>query len=320
MSGRTFFRMTSYVSTLMSLFLFFGYFIKNRANTALRTLYYSLSFYIIISYSMLIINGSKGYTQNIHGDAIYWVGGKFDTSYLFILWCAISLYYINININQKLRRYFYNVIILLLAIYGCYLSGSSTALLAMQIFSFLVLFNRVIKNYIKPAYILLIVLGITTLFLFQNNLIARIPFFNWLITDQLGEDITLTGRIHIYNNFLSIMSGHNLLGYGFESGIINEKVGLGNAQNGILDIVSSHGLIGVSVFILLLKRSLRIYYLKEKGSFNHYLLWGLMAMCICSLVEISFNFYFYLILVVMINTDKFTSNFTSKKNNQEIMI
>ena len=62
----------------------------------------------------------------------------------------------------------------------------------------------------------------------------------------------MTGRVEIYSSFLKIMKSDIWLGQGYDNSIVMRNTTLGylNAQNGILDVITQTGLIGLLLVLV----------------------------------------------------------------------
>lgn len=115
------------------------------------------------------------------------------------------------------------------------------------------------------------------------------------ITDVLGRSLTLTGRTAIYDELGSVIQMSPFFGWGYGSSVVQDFVGYGNAQNGLMQLLVRYGVIGTAAFLLallaLLPRTKNDDAVKAKG-----LVGVLYGMFLTSLVETSFGLVFYLVL------------------------
>lgn len=156
---------------------------------------------------------------------------------------------------------------------------------------------------LKPTTVAVIVvfLNIATITLsFQNWPIAK-----FIIVDLLGKDMTLTGRDFIFTSCIGIFAAHPLLGYGYESSIVNDTlsrvfVAFDTAHNSILQMVINSGLVGVAAFVSILFVALNSIY-KENES-NKYIYFGIIALMAGGVVSMVLNTsYFWILLAIALS-------------------
>ena len=105
----------------------------------------------------------------------------------------------------------------------------------------------------------------------------------------------MTGRARIYMSLQQIFFNNPIWGNGYGNEVVKNYLGYGNVQNGFFDIVTSYGLVGVAIFLLLI-------YNAVKSRKNNYelspILMFIYAMIICGTVEINFSIFFLIALSV----------------------
>ena len=117
--------------------------------------------------------------------------------------------------------------------------------------------------------------------------------FGRFITNVLGESSDLTGRIFIYPVLIGLFIKRPLLGYLTANGA-NQAVigacGAADAQEGLFHILLTNGLIGAVLFLITEYVSIgRIHYM---GRREHGLYAFVVAMTVCSVVEINLGLPF----------------------------
>lgn len=182
----------------------------------------------------------------------YLVGNKFSLSYLH-LYLIIFYYFRNKTANLHIRpKYLY-----LLFAYSIFISlytECTTALLGnifmLIIFRYEYFFCRYVLN-VKVVLIFLLICAAFPLFI---TYLIHVPLISYIITDILGEDLTLTGRLYIYELLPEILSNRLLFGFGIgnSNGIMMFLYGKANTQNGIANSVLEIGIIGTFALIFLI--------------------------------------------------------------------
>ena len=126
------------------------------------------------------------------------------------------------------------------------------------------------------------------------------PWLSYFITEVLNKQITLTGRVKIYNRFGEIMQNHWLFGYGYTSDRIIEVTKLANTQNGFLQVIYVGGLVSFAVFMIMMFYIIaQIIKIKNKKEQN-ILFSALMAFFAIAVIEIPFHsVLFYMLLAII---------------------
>ena len=232
----------------------------------------------------------------LHNDA-YLVGNKFNVCYthlyLLIFFCATH------NLNKKGNRIV--LITFLIESIAVALSvNCTTGKISFFIFVLLMVTKDRIYGIVeKPIFFVLLTIGLDLL-LVANSAVLSIPVISNFITNTLGKDITLTGRMGAYARFFLMMNGHYLLGYGLDHNYwvclkrltSNSLLQIYNAQNGIFDSIVSHGLIGTVVVFLVACEMIK----KGRKRSDYAFLCGIYVFGILSMVEVTLNLKFIILL------------------------
>ena len=151
----------------------------------------------------------------------------------------------------------------------------------------------------KPLFFIVLTLGLDLL-LIVNSAILNVPAISNFITNVLGKDITLTGRMGAYARFFLMMRGHYLIGYGLDHNYwiclrgltSNSLLPIYNAQNGVFDSMVSCGVIGTAMIFALAYAMIK----KGKEKSNYAFLSGIYIFGIVSMVEVTLNLKFIILL------------------------
>jgi O-antigen ligase len=109
------------------------------------------------------------------------------------------------------------------------------------------------------------------LVLVGGALIAGIVVYNYfdLLMVAIGKDPTMTGRTKIWSALMQSMMKRPLLGYGFKAfwqglhgesghvGLLMDWVGMGYAENGVIDLALELGAVGVALYLLVFCRAVK---------------------------------------------------------------
>ena len=293
------------VICIFSIFSVIGYYsAKGRMPQIMDKLYACNLFACIISFVSLFI---KGRPLDTDGTAInYFFGNKFSTNYLFIM--LVGLYYLKTysyrSATPKRRSILFGMIIM--ELFVSYWTKCSTTLVGGVALVLVILFTGKLTQKAQKLFSSPIV-GVSC-FIIPGLVAMYLPYFlriNWihnLVVNVLHKSVGLTGRAFIYSKLMSIFLDKPIWGYGYNSKIVNNITRVGNAQNGLFQILIDYGVIGVLSLSFLIFAAFRAS--KESASF-----WGIkvvyLTLCICSIVEISINYYFYLSVALLLFSESY---------------
>lgn len=258
---------------------------------------------LMYSACSLVAMGIVG-RSNLNDLLIYFCGNKFSTSYVFIL--TTALFYVKTAIkNNKFStiRYVIYYILSICSIAVSYWLYCSTAVIAAAFLMLFPLFSATIRHCVtRPLAVVLFIL-ISGGILLSLGYLMQLPFVQHVIVDILGEDLTLTGRIKIYESLYTVIEKSIVIGYGYGNEAVKAFVGYGNAQNGVFQLLVDYGLVGLGAFLLSV-----FYYVRNSDGVRY---WGLFTICFCmivaAIVEISFNYVFFIGLA-LIAASKYVAN------------
>lgn len=249
----------------------------------------------ILSDLLMIVFPSR-FSFLLHNDA-YLVGNKFNVCYthlyLLLFFCATH------NLNRKRNR----IVLVMLLVESIVVALSvncTTGMISFFIFALLIVTkDRIYSIVEKPTFFVLLTIGLDLL-LVVNSAVLSIPVISNFITNTLGKDITLTGRMGAYARFFLMMSGHYLLGYGLDhnywvclKGLTsNSLLPIYNAQNGIFDSIVSYGLIGTILVFLVSCEMIK----KGRKKSDYAFLCGIYVFGMLSMVEVTLNLKFIILL------------------------
>ena len=215
----------------------------------------------------------------------YIIGDKFLLSYMNML-CFALIYW---KIPSVVTLVVFGSISLWISV----LVGCSTGVIGTVIMIIMILLSYPVRA--LPAHrlflpILTVVLSVVAVAF--TGLLTWGPFGRF-ITNVLGESSDLTGSIFIYPVLIGLFIKRPLLGYLTANGA-NQAVigacGAADAQEGLFHILLANGLVGVVLFLITEYVSIgRIHYM---GRREHGLYAFVVAMTVCSVVEINLGLPF----------------------------
>lgn len=260
----------------------------NNSNSLIKYFKILLSVYVVISIlSVFTIPGAKDRFG-------IWQGLAPSKNHLGIM-CVISIiFFINFLAEANLKWKPLYLALLLISIALFIGSNSFTSLLSVIII--LIIYSILQIDHI---FKLLNIGRFISFFIAASGLIffsMTVIFFPDVLASIFGaggRDLTLTGRTDLWAVMILYIQKHLLFGCGFQGfwvvnspqmiDIYNDFIWLPlQAHNGYIDIINETGLIGFSIFILLI-----INYFKQlsKTSTKHFFNWFIIAALIINLTE-----------------------------------
>ena len=140
---------------------------------------------------------------------------------------------------------------------------------------------------------------------------------NYVIQDLLHKDMTLTGREYIFTQSISIFLEHPLLGYEYESSIIEDRlsgvfVGFNSAHNSFLQILINTGLIGTTILFIIVFFSMTILK-RNKDERNVSIYFGIIALFAGGLVNlVLLTSYFWFLIAFALSEKSIKAEITEE--------
>lgn len=226
----------------------------------------------------------------------YRVGNKFNIGYYHLYLCAIFCL-IHPYLNQKKHKYCL-LLFLGLMILSSFIAQCSTMIVGALIFMFLSMFiSDTIRNRLASAKVVIIsVLVFDIGFFFLVTWILQYDSIQYIVTNILHRDLTLTGRLPVYLDIQEAFTESPWIGLGYGNSTVVSKyfTDAYDSQNGLVELFIQTGLIGVVVFLSLLYTAFKTF---EKNNIPKLSMVALIyAMIVISTVEIPFKLTFVFFL------------------------
>lgn len=291
-SWTTTFKALNYILGILALFFVIKYMFKYEDKKSFSILYICFSIFSFVNILAVILYPNGLYNYGWQG-ATYWFGGKFTTFYMFYTWLCLYV------VKKRMSNIMAYIIPIAVGLFLCVKTDCSTGIACLGLTGILIFIKKWIVK-IKPWMIILILLGMAGIMIL-SNIIFENSIIKYLVTNVLHRTTLLTGRVEIYHNFQQIIQNYKWLGAGYGNSIVmdNTVQGYVNAQNGVLDIVTKSGLIGLVIFMTVLYVFWKEGTLYLKKMENILVAVFVIGFFICSFVEISFNYYFFILLALM---------------------
>lgn len=256
----------------------------------LYLIYVLIAIFVNFKYPNLFILNEKNYL----------IGNKFSVSYSAFMSIIFLNAVIEKSFYKKNKLRFYYIIIFIFFIYICYLVDCNTGILCFILY---LLINHLNINKLKSGKkVILIAILSSMLLLVLGRYILNLSFVKHFIVDILNRDLTLSGRVQIYDNMFQMILKKIFLGYGYNNNytILHSAIGAPNTQNALVEWVFNSGLIGL--FFLLLSIYIVFEYHKKNSNspqsiYTNSLIVGIYVYLILGSIEITIGMYFFELLL-----------------------
>jgi len=230
----------------------------------------------------------------------YLFGNKFMVSYLHMQALGICAAYAEFSGNAQKTSWKAGLSIY--AVFGIVVSAiaeCSTGIIGNAVIFLMLIFpftNRM-KRFFSMPFVMMLALLVANILLIGSDVLLQLPPVQYIIVNILHEDLTLTGRFYIYNLLAPLIKDEWLLGYGYNSDLITNMIGYGNAQNGVFQYVLDCGIAGLVCYLANWVHSVKSE--RCDAVKNWPLVCTVYGFIVCSLVEVCFKFNFLIILALM---------------------
>lgn len=257
--------------TIIEVFFLFEYFvIKGRMRELITTLYYLLLIYCVLTDVVMVLFP----TLHIEKGMYYFTGNKFTISYLHLQLLIVYLQ------KEKYIRHFgkvnmKDIMFMILSIFSFIVcinvectTGMIGIILLVAFYYFIAKKGKTLK---KPQiFIGILVISVSVLFLFSG--VLQMEPIRYVVEEIFHRDISLTGRLDIYEKIDSVFLGHVLFGYGMGSSfeVVMKMIGAPNTQNGVLEIILQQGILSLILFIVLVWKIFK--YVSRRNNINYALI------------------------------------------------
>lgn len=189
----------------------------------------------------------------------YLIGNKFAVSYLHCFITALLFCINNKNNRKNIFFRFSRMIFLLFSIMICGQVTCTTGMLICLFMGVMTCFRipLSIRQLFSSPKIAILITAVTNFLMLGSASLLTNPYIANFISNVLGKSYTWIGRLHIYAMIFNVIKVHPWIGYGYFSDIVEEILGFGNAQNGVLKIIVDSGIVGLIGYVLLVHESMK---------------------------------------------------------------
>lgn len=283
---------------IVDVFLIFKYYERKRGAEKLFNVLYNMSkLYAIINVLWTVILSITGNLQKAISNESLFLRGKFPTAYILIFY--LMFFCMVWNGKRYLPKNWKKPLFVIQAI-GCIgiceMVQTSTGVLAILIFSILILFGKRVFRFIKNPFVMVGLIIGSMLLPLGLNVILKLPLIQKIIVEILHEDLSLTGRMELYTLLYPLILKAGLWGGGFGSYVAAtlKYHGWYNAQNGLAEIILTYGFIGGITFLTLVFHSIA-----KATNKNIIVYLTIFVFIVIAIVEVPFNRVFFLLLSLL---------------------
>lgn len=286
-----------YMLHILAIYVTVTAFVRYRSVEALVKLLIRilLIFAIVTDIPMLFIN----YNFSSPSES-YIIGNKFAVSYLHCFIIALLNCINNENNRKNIFSRVFRLLFLLFSIMICRQVTCTTGMLIclfMGAMTFLHIPSS-IRQLISSPKVAIIITAVTNFLMLGSASLLTNPYIANFISNVLGKSSTWLGRLHIYAMIFDVIKVHPWIGYGYFSDIVEEILGFGNAQNGVLKIIVDSGIVGLIGYVLLVHESMKR---NEDSSKKRWPLTVFVyCMIIASIAEINLTDYLFFLTTAIV--------------------
>ena len=254
----------------------------------------------------IIISDINGFTYHSEGISGYQVGNKFYLCYSNVFLATIYLLRRPIDVKQNRTK----VKVLLLITFLLSIKTGCTTMIIGSLFYYFMIFTRKQETFLyKPLTYIITLFVCDILFFVAVTWIMTLPIVQYVVVDILGEDLTLTGRLGMYERLGDVLTECPLYGFGIGNASMTTTMYLigDNAQNGLFNLFIECGFIGTIIYLVAILLLLR----KTNGEKFYYpIICFIYMMLLLSTIEVTFTPYFTAIIMLLLlnNKDVITIN------------
>ena len=267
------------------MFLYIEYAISTHIMTkVLNTILGLLIIYILIADVYIITHLSSIVDDS---SRIFIIGNKFQVSYLHLM--LLAFYYSKPNRKKNIF-----IFLFFLSLFISYSVYCSTGIVGSVLICTLIFFGNRIGFFLYSPFFICIAMLVSVFFVVFIDLVISCSWFQQIL-ELLGENSTLTGRTAIYAQVFELVYQSPWLGYGNGNGstLVDDYVGFGNTQNGVIENVINWGICGVLALFILIFALLK----SVQRSYRNWAVLSLLYVFIAmSLVEVTIGLNFIFIM------------------------
>lgn len=219
----------------------------------------------------------------------YFIGNKFIVSYLHCFVAALSFicyYHQTKSLEKKIKNRSIPICFILLSLLVIPKVTCSTGMISLAVMVLVLILPVRIKRLLSSSQVMIAGAAVMNVLLLGSYNLSQNSAVKYFITEILGKTSTLTGRMQIWRIIFEYIAEKPFWGYGYYNTVIQDHLGYGNPQNGVLKLLLDGGLVSLISYMLMVYVS---FSEKHKKDEVVPMIAFFYAMLTASLVEINLN-------------------------------
>jgi len=219
--------------------------------SSVHGMWLAFSLLIIINIVISLLFPKGLYIDDANG-LCWFFGSKNEITNYLVIHSILSIGMIDLFVPEKIR-FKYIIYSNVFIIFNSLISQSSTCLVVgiVMIAGELIYLFKYRESFhlfsLNPKFMILIFLVINILIVFFNFQAA----FSSAFESLFNKDMTLTGRVSVWNLAMKQVQEHMVFGLGYEGpAIIRSKIGFSNCHNTLISCLYYGGILGAALFFM----------------------------------------------------------------------
>lgn len=257
---------------------------------------------------LLLFVDLDAFSHTVNDESIggYIVGTKFQVCYYNLFFCI--LYYLRHPTLDKKNEKRLLTIFLLIMLLAAIHTKCSTMIIGTFVCFYLIFILSNRKRRIISSGLFLVVLTIVVdlgMFFFTTWILS-FEIVQKFVVEVLHEDLTLTGRLTIFENILEAFDSNLWFGYGYgNSALMSVFLECGeNPQNGLIEVYLNIGVLGCLAFLSILYFGMK--HIDFRSCYKYPIVVFLFTIIIISSIEVPFDrIFIFFVILLLANREKF---------------
>ena len=231
----------------------------------------------------------------------YLLGNKFHVCYYNLFVCALyGLKHPTLTMKEK-----YLLLTLIVITFAASIhTQCSTMIVGSVIFAATLFFSpKSLRNKLSSGSFIIALIIVADLgFFFFTTWILQFAIVQDFIVNVLHEDLTLTGRLMIFENIMEAFNNNIWFGYGYgNSNLISVYYMCGeNPQNGLIEVFLNIGIVGCLTFFMVIYNACK--FVRIDHYYKYPTLVYLFTMIVISTIEVPFQKIFIFVTMLLLLT------------------
>ena len=267
----------------------------------LRTLSIARSFCVYLNFILLFIY-PEGVWITPGGNGYFLLGGNYNQMGRTIIPAITITGFYRLRYNQMHINFPFLIVCSTLTLLYV---GSKTSLVGIV----LLIAFYFIKSYRARKWLLISFIIVYGLFqylaVFAQQDFSKNEYVVYFVEGVLKKDLTFTNRTEVWLKSITLFEESPIIGYGYQTDEwYTSHMGVTTAHNLILNQLVSGGIVGLSLFVILIFISVK-QHLKSPFPASQFLFFGLCSFLFMMIMEVYPLTYIILLLILLYNSEQF---------------